>query len=418
MSQSSTLFIGMEVHKDAIAVAYVAQDHGAEVTSLGPMGTRQGAIDQLIRQRQSKAKPLIFVYEAGPCGAWLSRYLRHKDDDCWGVAPALMPQKAGDRVTTDRRDARQLARLARSGALTAGEVPKVAEAAMRDLTRARDAPRSDRKDAQCRLQAFLRRPAMRYTGRAHWSPAHLRWLSAVSYPTPAQPSVFHEDVRAVHDHTARRQRLAQDLHEHVQAWRWSPGVEAWPALRGVPGTVAVTLVAAMGALTRCDPPRARMQCMGLVPAAYAAGEHRRQGAIPKAGNTHARRVLVEGAWASRSPATVSRHWPLRLATHPTSVQDSRGQAHGRLCKRSRRRVSRGQHAHVVTGAMARELAGFRWAMAREVSITPYTPQRERMQPRTQQVYQRASAETQPRFGVTLGGVKERVRNNITNRDDL
>jgi transposase len=108
----------MDVHKDAIAVAYVAQEHGAEVASLGPMGTRQGAIDQRLRKRPSKATPLIFLAEAGPGGSWLSRYLRKKDAACWGVAPSLLPTKAGDRGKTDRRDAVQLARLARSGDLT------------------------------------------------------------------------------------------------------------------------------------------------------------------------------------------------------------------------------------------------------------------------------------------------------------
>ena len=119
MSQSRTRFIGMDVHKDSIAVAYVAQDHGAEVTYLGAIGTRQCDIDQLIRTMQAKAKHLIFVYEAGPCGSWLYRYLTKKGYDCWVVAPSLIPKKPGDRVKTDRRDAVQLARLARSGDLTA-----------------------------------------------------------------------------------------------------------------------------------------------------------------------------------------------------------------------------------------------------------------------------------------------------------
>src|SRR5215216_388678 len=130
MSQSSTLFIGMDVHKESIAVAYVAQDHGAEVTYLGTIGTRQCAIDQLIRKMPSKAQHLIFVYEAGPCGYWLYRYLTKKDYDCWVVAPSLIPKKAGDRVKTDRRDAMQLARLMRSGDLPPVYVPAVADEAI------------------------------------------------------------------------------------------------------------------------------------------------------------------------------------------------------------------------------------------------------------------------------------------------
>jgi transposase len=136
----------MDVHKDSIAVASVAQDHGAEVTYLGTFGTRQCDIDHLIRKMQSNAKHLIFVYEAGPCGDWLYRYLSKKGYDCWVVAPSLIPQKPGDRVKTDRRDAVQLARLARSGDLTAVYVPTVEDEAIRDLTRAREAAISARKN--------------------------------------------------------------------------------------------------------------------------------------------------------------------------------------------------------------------------------------------------------------------------------
>jgi transposase len=151
----------MDVHKDSIAVAYVAQDHGAEVASLGTIGTRQCDIDHLIRKMQSKATHLIFIYEAGPCGYWLYRYLMKKGYDCWVVAPSLIPKKPGDRVKTDRRDAIQLARLARSGDLSTVYVPKVDDEVMRDLTRAREDAISDLKDAQLRLKAFLLRHDIR-----------------------------------------------------------------------------------------------------------------------------------------------------------------------------------------------------------------------------------------------------------------
>jgi transposase len=144
----------MDVHKDSIAVAYVAPDHGAEVIYLGSRGTRQCDLARLIRQRQSQATHLIFVSEAGPCGSWLYRYLSHKGDDCGVGAPSLLPKKSGDRVKTDRRDAMQLARLARCGDLPVVYVPKVEEEAMRDLSRARAAAISDLKDATYRLQAF------------------------------------------------------------------------------------------------------------------------------------------------------------------------------------------------------------------------------------------------------------------------
>jgi transposase len=205
-------------------------------------------------------------------------------------------------------------------------------------------------------------------GRANWGPAHLRWLSEVVCPTPAQHIVFQAYVRAVQEHTERLQRLEQERHEHVKAWRLSPVIDALQALRGVQFTVAVTLVAAMGDLTRFDSPRELMKYLGLIPSEYSSGAQRRQGSITKAGNTHARRVLVEGAWAYRYPAKVSRHLQLRLEQQPKVIQDISWKAQVRLCKRYRRLVARGKHAHVVTVAIARELRGFMWAIAQEVPI--------------------------------------------------
>jgi transposase len=370
MPQSRTLYVGLDVHKESIAVAYVAQEHGAEVTYLGTIGTRQCDLDQLIRKMPSKAKHLVFVYEAGPCGSWLYRYLTKKGYDCWVVAPSLMPQKAGDRVKTDRRDAVQLARLARSGDLTPVYVPTVEDEAMRDLTRAREDTLSDLQDAKFRLKAFLLRHDIRDTGRATWHPAHLRWLAEVVCPTPAQQLVCQEYVRAVTEHTERLQRLEQELQERVKSWRLRPVVDALQALRGVQFTVAVTMVAELGDLTRFDNPRELMKFLGLIPSEYSTGERRRQGSITKAGNTHARRALVEGAWAYRYPAKVSRHLQLRLEQQPKAIQDISWKAQVRLCKRYRQLIARGKHANQVVVAIARELIGFMWAIAKEVPVAP------------------------------------------------
>lgn len=262
MSQARTLFSGMDVHKDSLAVAYVAPEHGAEVASLGTIGTRQCAIDPLIRQMPSKATHLICISAAGPCGSWLSRYLRKKDYACWVVAPSLIPTKAGERVNTDRRDAVPLARLARSGDLTPVYVPKGDDEAIRDLTRAREDAISDLKDAKFRLKAFLLRQDIRSAGRAHWGPAHRRWLADVVCPTPAQHSVFQEDVRAVTEHTGRLGRLDQDRREQGTTWRLHPVVDALQALRGGPCTVAVTLVADIGDCTRFAHPSALRKFLG------------------------------------------------------------------------------------------------------------------------------------------------------------
>src|SRR5713226_5052247 len=340
MAHSSTLFVGLDVHKETIAVAYVAEEREAEVVFLGTIGTRQCDIDKLLRKLQAKGKTLHLVYEAGPCGYWLYRYLTKKNLQCWVVAPSLIPKKAGDRVKTDRRDAMQLARLMRAGDLTPVSVPAVDDEAIRDLSRAREDTLRDLKAAKLRLKAFLLRHDIRSTGRANWSPAHLRWLSEVVCPTPAQHMVFQEYVQTVTEQTERLQRLEHELHEQVKTWRFQPVVEALQALRGVQCTVAVTTVAELGDLTRFDNPRQLMNYLGLTPSEYSSGARRQQGSITKTGNTHARRALVEGAWAYRYPAQVSRHLQLRLENLPKAIQAINWKAQVRLCKRYRQLLAK------------------------------------------------------------------------------
>ena len=193
----------------------------------------------------------------------------------------------------------QLARLMRAGALTPVSVPAVDDAAIRDLRRAREETLRDLKAAKLRLKACLLRHALRSTGRANWRPAHLRWLSEVVCPTPAQQIVLQAYVQTVTAQTERLGRLELARHEQVKPWRFAPVVEALQALRGVQCTVAVTTVAALGDLTRCANPRQLMHALGLTPSAYARGARPPQGSMTKTGHTHARRALVEGAWAYR-----------------------------------------------------------------------------------------------------------------------
>ena len=365
--------IGLDVHKEPIAVAYAPEERGAEVVFLGTIGTRQCDIDTLVRKLQSKAQHLLFVYEAGPCGYWLYRYLTRKHLICWVVAPLLTPKKPGDRVKTDRRDAVQLARLMRSGDLTPVYVPEVEDEAIRDLARAREDTIRDLKAAKNRLKAFLLRQDIRYDGRANWGPAHLRWLSEVVYPTPAQQIVFQEYVRAVSEHHERLQRLEAELQDQVQAWRLYAVVQALQAMRGVQFTVAVTLIAELGDLTRFENPRPLMSSLGLTPSESSNGERRRQGTITKAGHTFARRALIEGAWVYRYPAKVSRHLQWRLEQLPKPIQNISWKAQVRLCKRFQSLMARGKHANQVVVAIAREMAAFIWAIAREVPSARYIP---------------------------------------------
>jgi transposase len=219
-----------------------------------------------------------------------------------------------------------------------------------------------------RLKAFLLRQDIRYEGRANWNAAHLRWIARVVCPTPVQQIVFQEYVRAVTEQAERLERLEQALREAVTTWRLYPVVEAIQALRGVELTAAIILVSEVGDLTRFDTPRKLMSYLGLTPSEYSSGSQRRQGGITKAGNGHARRALVEGAWAYRYPAKVSRHLQLRLEKVSADVQAIAWRAQVRLCKRYRHLTGRGKHANQVAVAIAREMAAFAWAIARTVPL--------------------------------------------------
>ncbi len=264
------MYVGLDVHKDSIAVAYAPDERGAEVVSLGAIG-RQYDINKLIRKLQAKGVTMVFVYEAGPCGYWLYRYLTRQGFACHVVAPSLIPRKAGDRVKTDRRDAITLARLMRSGDLSSIYVPQIGDEALRDLSRGRDDAMQDLKRSKRRLKSFLLRQDIRYEGRANWNAAHLRWLSELVCPTPPQQIVFQEYVRAVTEQQERLQRLERELHQAVKAWRLYPVVEAVQALRGVELTGAIILLAELGDLTRLDSPRQLMSYLGVTPSELCVG---------------------------------------------------------------------------------------------------------------------------------------------------
>jgi transposase len=368
MSQITTLFVGLDVHKVSISVAYAKANSPEPPQFVGPIGTRQCDIDKLIRRLQSKACRLVFAYEAGPCGYVLYRYLTKKGLECQVIAPSLIPKRPGDKVKTDRRDAVELARLLRSGDLTPVYVPSVEDEAIRDLCRGRDAARVTLKAAKQRLKSFLLRLGLNYTGRANWTDAHRRYLAKVVCPTPAQQIAFQEFVRAVDEQVERLERLEHQLTEFASTWRLYPVVESLQALRGVQSIVALTVVAELGDLTRFDNPRQLAAFVGLIPSEYTTGQNRRQGPITKAGNSRARRALIEGAWAYRYPAKISPHIQKRNERLPKIVQDIGWKAQVRLCKRFRRLVGHGKHANVAVTAIARELIAFMWAIAREVPI--------------------------------------------------
>jgi transposase len=326
----------------------------------------------VVRKLVSKGQQLHFVYEAGPCGYQIYRHLIAKGFHCQVVAPSRIPKPSGNRIKNDKRDARMLARLHRAGELTPVYVPLAEDEAMRDLTRAREDAKSDQKKCKQRLMALLLRNAHRYSGRTHWSRAHMRWLADIKMPHRAQQVVLQEYIDALTECRLRVKRLTEQIRQLLPDWRMLPVINALQSLRGVSLIVAATTVAEIGDLSRFTNPGELMGYLGLVPSEHSSGEKTKRGSITKTGNAHVRRVLVEAAWAYRFPARVSRALLKRQEGQAEQVRAISWKAQTRLCSRYRRLWAKGKVTQVITTAIARELCGFMWAIANEVEIPAAT----------------------------------------------
>lgn len=360
---NNTTFVGLDVHKISIDVGLADEGRNGDVRSYGTIGGDLDSLNKTVEKLQSKGSQLRFVYEAGPCGYEIYRFLTKKGLDCTVVAPSKIPRKSGDRIKNDRRDALNLARLHRSGDLTAVYVPTEEDEAMRDLTRGRqDAVKALRVSRQV-LLAFLLRHGYRYSGRTHWSKAHKNWIADIKMPHQAQQIALQEYVHAVEEQLERVQRMTQQIKELVAQWQLAPMVKALQALRGVSLIVAVTTVAELGDLTRFDSARQLMAYLGLVPSEHSSGGTIRRGGITKTGNSHVRRALTEAAHTYCHPARESRVLLARLENLPQEVRKIAWKAQVRLCARFRRLQGRGKNKKTVVTAIARELAAFMWAIA-------------------------------------------------------
>ena len=367
MKEYSEAFIGFDTAKKKHAVAIADVGREGEIRYLGEIDSSPLTIERMIRKLAGRYEKLHFCYEAGPTGYGLYRQVRGLGHDCTVVAPSLIPKKSGERVKTNRRDAVSLARLFRAGELTSVWVPDTVHEAVRDLVRAREAASQDLRRKRQQLLSFLLRHGRIFSGRQHWSRAHLRWLAQQKFDHPAQQIVFQDAVDAIDDAAARLRRLDEQVAAIVPSWSMAPVVAAYQAMRGVSFVVAVTFVAEIGDLRRFDNPRQLMAFLGLVPSERSTGERVRRAGLTLAGNKRARRVLIEGAWSYRYPARVSQTLQARLEGLPKAVREIAWKAQIRLCARYRRLNAAGKKLPVVIAAIAREMAAFLWAIARHVA---------------------------------------------------
>ena len=362
----SVVYVGMDVHKESIVIAVAREGREpAETWRTIPYdGARlRKALKILVKQ----GEVLKVCYEAGPTGFGLCRRLREAGIDCVVVAPSLVPGKPGDRIKTDRRDARKLAQFLRSGDLTEIHVPEEAVEAIRDLERARDGAKRAERVTRHQLSKFLLRQDRHWEGTT-WTVKHRDWIRAQRFDYPAQQLVLVDYLKAVEDAAERVARLTAALEELVKDTVLAPLVKALQAFRGVSVVSAATIAAEVGDLRRFATAGQFMSYVGLVPSEASTGKRRRQGPITRCGNGHLRRILVEAAWHYR-------HWPqmsveLRRRNQGVAagVRRIAWEAQKRLNHRLYHLLKAGKSSQQAVTAMARELAGFIWAAGREETL--------------------------------------------------
>jgi transposase len=355
MSESTTVTVGLDVHANSVRLAAIRADELLEERTL--------PYDHDALGRVLRGWPGVrCCYEAGPTGFGLYRYLLGRGIECVLVAPGLVPQRPGDRVKTDPRDARKLARLHAGGLLESIYVPSRELEAARDLVRAREDARLDRMRDRHRLSKFCLRRGRRLPTRS-WGVARRKWLAEQRFEFAAQQQTFDTYVHALDLVDRRIEALERAIDEAAERGPWRELVARLRCLRGIDTLTALALVAEIGDFDRFRTAEELMAFVGLVPSERSSGEQRRQGSTTKVGNAHVRRLLVESAWHARRRPTVGSKLARRQRGQDALVLERAWRCQQRLHLRWQRMAGRGKPQQKIVVACARELAGFVWAIA-------------------------------------------------------
>jgi transposase len=368
MGDHIAAFVAFDTSKLRNAVAIAEEGREGEVRFFGEIDNTAEATVKLVKKLAAKYEHLTFCYEAGPTGYGLQRQISDLGYECTVVAPSLTPKRPGDRVKTNRRDALDLAKLMRAGQLTAVWVPDPRHEAMRDLTRARETAMLDLRTKRQQVSAFLLRQGRHYPqAKKTWTKAHLGWLASQKFDFPEQRLVFEELMLAMRQAQERQARLEQAIRDAVAQWSLGEVVTALMAMRGMDLISAATFLAEIGDLSRFASPSELMAYLGLVPSEDSTGDTIRRGAITKAGNRRARRILVECSWSYQHPPRVGRDKQQKVEAAPRAVREIAWKAQCRLHRRYRALIRKGKLKTVAITAVAREFAGFIWAVSREIT---------------------------------------------------
>jgi transposase len=361
----SLRFVGLDVHKDSIMIA-VAEEGREPARLYGEILNDWGTLRRLLRRLGTRSS-LRCCYEAGPCGDGLYRKMKAVGISCVVVAPSLVPVKCGNRVKTDRRDAKKLAHFLRSGDLTEVFVPDEEVEALRDLERAREDAKNAERASRHQLAKFLLRHGRRFHGN-NWTREHLRWVRRQEFERQAQQRVLTDYLKAVEDASEREEQLTAELAELVKDSKLYPLIRALQAFRGIQLITAVTIAAELADLQRFGSPRQLMAFLGLVPSEHSSGESQHRGRITRAGNGHVRRILIEAAWSYHFRPNMSKAIRKRNERLAPSVQRLAWKAQKRLHKRLYHLVHKGKTPQKAITAVARELAGFIWAVGQQPAL--------------------------------------------------
>jgi transposase len=358
-------YIGLDVSKEKIAVA-VADDGRGEPRYWGMISNTPESVRKLMK-KLGEGKNLRVCYEAGPTGYGLYRLMLSLGIECEVIAPSLIPKKPGERIKTDRRDSIRLAQLFRAGELTSVYVPTEDDEALRDLVRAREDAKEDELRAKHQLTKFLLRHEINPpSGVKKWTYNYREWLNTLKFDRSASRIVFQEYLHHLQEIEQRVKRLEEEINMQATEGIHAPMIQALQTLRGVAVITATSLVAEIGSFKRFASPKQLMSYTGLIPSEHSSGDIRRQGNITKTGNRHVRRLLVESAWSYRYPPALKGELKRRQVGQLPSVQAISWKAQNRLHKKYYRLLSRGKISGKAVTAVARELAGFIWAITQKV----------------------------------------------------